>query len=258
MRKLILALMMLSLPALGMAQGTLTVSSSMGSVEWKPVTAAKFAPLTTAMQMVHVGDQIKTGPGSQLILTLPDSSYMVVSENSTITIQEFWAPGVRGLVNLMMGKVRFYIQKLGGKPNPYSIQTPTALIAVRGTTFDVAVDESNIVEVECFEGRVTVENLAMHDREVILDPGFRTIVRPSEYPVIPVAADQPLNKNRVVDVVRRDEPVLSGKDMKALDRLVRDNDRRNRQQDPLQAPGGTTTTDTQRAKPGTLKYPPLN
>ena len=46
--------------------------------------------------------------------------------------------------------------------------------------------------------------------------------------------------------------------MKALDRLIRDNDRRNRQQDPLQGSGGSTTTDTQRAKPGTLKYPPLN
>lgn len=240
-----------------MAQGILTVSSAMGSVEWKPVTASTFAPIPLSTQTVRVGDQIRTGPGSQLILTLPDSSYMVISENSTVTIQEFWTPGVRSLVNMMLGKVRFYIQRLGGKPNPYSVQTPTALIAVRGTIFEVTVDAAKTVEVECFEGQVAVENAAIHDREVILNPGYRTLVRPDQIPVIPVAANEPLNRNRVIDVIRKDDPVLSAKDAKAIERLIRDNDRRNRTSDPLQAPSGTTTTDTQRAKTGTMKYPPM-
>ena len=65
---------------------------------------------------------------------------MVVSENSKLVVDDFWSGSVRSMVNLMLGQVRFYIQRLGGRPNPYSVRTPTALIAVRGTIFDVEVD----------------------------------------------------------------------------------------------------------------------
>jgi hypothetical protein len=75
-------------------------------------------------------------------------------------------------------------------------------------------------------------------------------------PVIPVALNEPLIKNRVIDVVRKDaeDPILNGKNAPAIERMLRDNDRRNRTSDPLQSPNSTTTTDTQRAKP-TLRYP---
>jgi len=259
MKKSTLVLLLLLLPTVAMAQGTVIVSSVIGSVEWKSVAAAKFSPLLASTRSVQVGDQIHTGAGANLILTLPDSSYMVVSENSTITIQDFWAgTNVRSLVDVMMGKVRFYIQKIGGKPNPYRVQTPTALIAVRGTIFDVATYDPKSTEVACIEGRVAVETIGVPDREVILDPGMKTMANAGAAPVVPVALNESLLKNRAIAVYRKDgdDPILSGKDTPSLDRMNRDNDRTNRTSDPLRATGSTTTTDTQRAKPGTLKYPP--
>src|SRR5213082_1007527 len=112
-------------------------------------------------------------------------------------------------MNLMAGKVRFYIQRLGGRPNPYKVRTPTALIAVRGTTFDVAVFDGETVEVRCLEGRVTVENTALVNREireVILEPGRKTRVRPHEYPLAPVPNDTQWNSNRIIHVVKKDVP----------------------------------------------------
>jgi len=258
MKKAILVLVILLLPTLAMAQGTVTVSSVIGHVEWKSVSGAKFSTLAANTLSVQVGDQIHTGPGANLILTLPDSSYMVVSENSTITIQDFWAgSNVRSLVDVMMGKVRFYIQKIGGKPNPYRVQTPTALIAVRGTIFDVATYDPKSTEVACIEGRVAVETIGVPNREVILDPGMKTMSNAGSAPVVPVALNESLIKNRVINVVRADDPALTGKDGPSLDRMIRDNDRMNRTADPLRATGTlTTTTDTERAKPATLKYPP--
>jgi hypothetical protein len=70
-----------------------------------------------------------------VILSVPDGSWMVVSENSKLVVDDFWSGNFKSLVNVIMGQVRFYIQRFGGRPNPYSVRTPTALIAVRGTTF---------------------------------------------------------------------------------------------------------------------------
>jgi hypothetical protein len=260
MKKTLLALilMLVILPTFALAQGTVAVSSVLGQVEWKTVTAATFSPLQQSTQMVHVGDQVRTGPNAQLVLTLPDNSYMVVSENSTLTIQDFWGSSIRNILTLMMGKARFYIQHVGGSPNPYQVQTPTALIAVRGTIFDVIVNDPKSTEVSCLEGSVKVETIGMPDREVILEEGKKTLVRAGAFPVMPVAANEPLIKSRVVAVIRQDDgnAVLSGKNAKSDDRLMRDNDRMNQISDPLQAPRSINSgADTQRAKP-TLQYPP--
>ena len=138
MRKVLLVVVVafLFLPSALLAQGTVKVSSVYGPVLWKSVTSQTFTPLTASTQAVQVGDELKTGPGGTVMLELADGSYMVVSENSTLKIQDFWGANLRSLVNVMLGKVRFYIQRLGGKPNPYRVTTPTALIAVRGTIFE--------------------------------------------------------------------------------------------------------------------------
>jgi hypothetical protein len=205
--------------------------------------------------MVHVGDELKTGPGGTAMLELPDGSYMVVSENTNLTIQDFWSSNLKSMVNVMLGKVRFYIQRFGGKPNPYRVTTPTALIAVRGTTFEVNIDAGQMTEVRCLEGRVTVETAGLPDREVILDEGRKTLVRPGEYPTPPVANDEALARNRVVAVVRKSTPEAAGAAAGApsADVMTRDNDRRNRTLDPL-SPASRTNSDVLRGKP-TLKFP---
>src|SRR4029453_8944152 len=146
MRKVLLGLVfcMLLMPAVLSAQGTLRVSSLYGPVEWRAVSSVSFSPLTASTQTVRIGDELRTGSGGTVMLELPDGSYMVVSENTTLTIQDYWSGNLRSLVNIMVGKVRFYIQRLRRPPNPHRGTPPTALIAVRGTTFDVAMDETQV------------------------------------------------------------------------------------------------------------------
>lgn len=256
MRKVIPVLLLLLLPSVLLAQGTVRVSSLYGPVEWKSGASKNFVPLGASTQTVQIGDQIRTGPGGTSMLELPDGSYMVVSENSTLTIQDFWAPTLKSLIDLMVGKVRFYIQRFGGRPNPYRVGTPTALIAVRGTIFEVTVDDALFTEVRCLEGRVGVESAGLPDREVILEQGKKTLVRPGEYPLTPVNNDEALAKNRVVRVVRKNVPDVSSpaKGAPSIDVFARDNDRRNRTSDPLAAPGSRTNDDVRRGKP-TMKYP---
>lgn len=252
MKKFLPVLMFLLLaPAVGWSQGFLQVSSLSGKVEIRPAAAKAFQALTASVRQVQVGDQIRTSAGASVVLTLPDSSYMVVNENTDLVIRDFWSGGARSVVNVLLGRVRFYIERLGGRPNPYRVETPTALIAVRGTTFDVAFDSQN-TEVWCIDGQVAVETLGIPNREVILNPGFRTLVVPGQAPITPIARNEAL-PNRTLHVVKvGPENEVRGLDPRVLDQLLRDNDRANRPTDRNKAPASGTDSNVGRVK---MTYP---
>src|SRR5215510_8168084 len=215
MRKVLIVLALLLIPTGLFAQGALRVASVVPPVEWRSASSQTFVALSN--QTVQAGDELRTGPGGSIILTVPDGSYMVVSENSRVVIEDFWSGNFKSIMNLMLGQVRFYIQRLGGRPNPYSVRTPPALIAVRGTTFDVVVDDAQLAEVRCLEGRVTVENIALSSREVILEPGHHTLVRPGEAPLMPVPPDEELNRNRIVKMQKKNSPENNGNGIPSME-----------------------------------------
>lgn len=122
---------------------------------------------------IFAGDVIKTNSGGSLTLKLPDNSQAMISENTTVEIKDI-TNSPRTIFNVLKGKTRIKIEKLGGKPNPYRVTTPTTVIAVRGTVFDVFVNGDK-TEVYVNEGEVSVTNIALA-REVILLPGNFTRV----------------------------------------------------------------------------------
>jgi len=256
MRKFFVILALLAAPTAVWAQGTLRVLSVTGHVEWRAAAGRSFVLVTdtaTVPQLIQAGDELRTSAGAEIMLGVPDGSYMVVSPNSHLVIEDFWSGSLRSIMNLMVGRVRFTIQKLGGRPNPYSVTTPTALIAVRGTVFDVIVDEAQNSEVLCLEGSVTVENIAFSDREVVLTPGLRTLVRPNEIPLRPAPE---LDRNRKIAIHQKSTPNADGLVGSSLDLLAHDKDRANRPSSPQNgsnsSPGGSESP--QRAKP-TLTFP---
>ena len=137
---------------------------------------------------VQVRQLIVTGPDGFARLQVSDGSYFEVYPNSRATFRS--NPGnLRDLIDLWMGRVRVHIEKLGGQPNPNNVRTPTAVIAVRGTTFDVAVEderETTLVSVE--EGLVAVQH-------ALLPRGNPKLVGAGEY--IRVYRNQPLANKRL-------------------------------------------------------------
>jgi len=250
-------ILLLLVPSIGWSQSNiLRVNSVGGKVEIRPGASKTFEALTNKDRQVHVGDEIHTGPGAQVVLTLPDDSYMVVQENTDLVIKDFWSEGsLRSVVNVMLGRVRFYINHFGGRPNPYQVETPTALIAVRGTTFDVDVDASNYTEVTCIEGQVGVQNVALNEREVILNPGRHTGVAKGQIPLTPVSTDEVLSRDRTLKVVKKG-PKFDDKniDPRLLDQIARDNDKSSRATDRYKAATSGTDSNVSRAKPS-MTYP---
>jgi ferric-dicitrate binding protein FerR (iron transport regulator) len=142
---------------------------------WVGNTAAKATVVQGSVSLirdsatwaVNVGDSVNvrqvivTGPDGYASFQVADGSTFEVFPNSRITFRD--NPGTwRDLVDVWLGRIRVHIQKFGGTPNPNRVHTPTAVISVRGTTFDVSVeddDETTHVAVE--EGQVAVEHRLM-------------------------------------------------------------------------------------------------
>ncbi|MGH9940058.1 MAG: FecR family protein [Blastocatellia bacterium] len=134
---------------------------------------------------LRAGDTIITGKSGRLVLGLSDGSQAVIAPKTTVVIKDLSA-SPRALFYVIRGKTRIHIEKLGGQPNPYRVDTPTAVIAVRGTIFDVLVEEEE-TQVFLHEGEVAVTNPTAPDKAVFLLAGQMTRVPLQRVPNAPTA-----------------------------------------------------------------------
>ncbi|HEY3835481.1 MAG TPA: FecR family protein [Bryobacteraceae bacterium] len=122
--------------------------------------------------MVQVQQMIVTGPdGHAVFQVISDGSTFEVFPNSHLVFRKN-AWNVKDLIDLFVGRIRVHIEHFGTVPNPNRILTPTAVISVRGTTFDVTVgedDETTTVEVE--DGMVEVRHALLPSVTKVLGPG---------------------------------------------------------------------------------------
>ena len=137
-----------------------------------PDTSAKVVALTGQVSVLrdsepwalNVGDLVRmkqviiTGSDGYAKFEVSDGSTFEVYANSNVIFRKN-PPSLGDLLDVFVGKVKVHIQKLGGQPNPNRVLTPTAVISVRGTTFEVSVnddDDSTSITVE--EGIVDVRH----------------------------------------------------------------------------------------------------
>jgi hypothetical protein len=90
---------------------------------------------------VSVGELIVTGPAGQVQIIFDDDTRLVVGPSSSLKIETYLLASSnvaqKLTINALGGSFRFIT---GNSPKPaYTINTPTASIAVRGTVFDIIV-----------------------------------------------------------------------------------------------------------------------
>jgi hypothetical protein len=128
---------------------------------------------------------IITGSDGYAKFQLADGSTFEVFHDARVVFRD--TPGWTELLNVLIGRVKVYIEHRNG-PNPQRVTTQTAVISVRGTVFDVDVedeDATTLVSVE--EGAVNVRHQRFGGSSVELHTGES----------VRVFKDQPLA--RVVD-----------------------------------------------------------
>jgi hypothetical protein len=151
---------------------------------------------------IHINDLIRprqeivTGPDGHAILQVEDGSTFEVFPDSRVIFRA--NPGNwRDLLDVFLGKVKVQIQKLGGRPNPTRVSSPTALIAVRGTTFEVEVESPDATRVAVIEGLVEVRNQIRPGKVVELKGGESIRVLSTE----PLAQAAPARMRTVARVL---------------------------------------------------------
>lgn len=147
-------------------------------------TAVPVSILIKPQDLLFPEDIIITGRNGRLVLALADGSQIIIAPKSTVKVENL-TDSPRNLINVIKGKTRIQIEKLGGRPNPYRVNTPTTVIAVRGTIFDVLVDDDR-TDVYLHEGEVTVSNRRFPDRPLQLSAGSFTRIQPQALPRPPV------------------------------------------------------------------------
>jgi hypothetical protein len=197
----------------------------------------------SAGDQVKVGQVIFSGPDGYAVFQVSDGSTFEVYSNSRVVFRK--TPGnLKDLLDVVIGRIKVHIEKFGGQPNFNRVFTPTAVISVRGTTFDVEVedsDETTLVIVE--EGLVEVQH-ARH-------PGTPKFLNGGEW--LRVYKNQPLASSRIdkLDLVKGTLRTLADALYSGVYRGPRVSTAGGGVKPPIGGGGGTLPGDT-----GTPQPPP--
>ena len=113
---------------------------------------------------------VKTGQDGYARFQVFDGSTFEVFPNSQVMFRDN-PPSWKDLLDVVIGKVKVYIQHLPGVPNFNNVSSPTAVISVRGTVFEVNVEDvdgTTLVSVD--EGLVEVFSKSPGGGGVLLQP----------------------------------------------------------------------------------------
>jgi len=128
---------------------------------------------------------VETGNGRLMLVLRSDESEILVQPHTRLILIEP-APNDWNAVGVFIGRIRAYIRKRTGGAPPFQMGTPSAVIAVRGTRFDVEVNRRGVSEVDVFDGLVEVSNPSIKGASVLVSPGLSTRVGMAAPPEPPV------------------------------------------------------------------------
>lgn len=158
-------------------RGQVSVRALAANAGTQAVVGAKVGP----------GAEISVSEGAQLVVEFADGSTLQVMERTLLQFDTLSVFGATGMVDtrvrLQRGRVETKVAPVRGPASRYQIMTPTAVGAVRGTTFRMNVAQSaDVTRSEVFDGNVAVEGSGA---TVSVPAGFGTVVEQGKPPQPP-------------------------------------------------------------------------
>jgi tetratricopeptide (TPR) repeat protein len=127
-----------------------------GTVEVAPAGTTAFATAQRD-EILHLGDQLRTGKASRASIRLSDKSVLRVYESTTLDIKPPQQADHNDVIEVKSGATYFFNRD---KPQETQFQTPSASGAIRGTEFVLVVKEDGSTEVTMLDGQVDLTNSA--------------------------------------------------------------------------------------------------
>ena len=189
-----------------------TISDFKGKVSIQLPAQAFAAPVRG--EILPPDTTVSTDDG-RLLLKLSDGSDVLVRAHTKLLLKQPEASGWK-YFQLLMGRVRTQIQKrMGGSP-AFQIGTPSAVISVRGTKFDVEVDRRGFTQVDVDEGVVELEAVTGRGQSVLITAGFSSRVGMEGGPEAPRPTqdlrpqlDRPSRRDNGSSSTSDDDPIKS-------------------------------------------------
>jgi hypothetical protein len=162
--------------------GSATITDLKGDVT---VTASQTTTAIAAQkgQLLAPNTLIETQKGTALLI-LSDGSQILIKSNTRIILR--LPDEAKGnFLEQLIGKIVAKITKRAGNEPPFKMGTPSAVITVRGTHFEVEVTRKQKTFVQVYEGLVQVEGLGGFSHPVMIQPGYTTQVGVNKFPEDP-------------------------------------------------------------------------
>jgi hypothetical protein len=169
-------------PTVNATQVTISSPSGEVLVHRKDSTPDSFIPASAGMKL-EPGDRIKTGANGEAVILFFEGSVMEVGTNSDILIEQLnITPGTGSTtvrLKQFIGNTANRVQKLIDSASTYEVETPAATAVVRGTIFNLQVDESGNTTLRTEEGSVWFTAGGV---TVLVGPGIQTSAQPGGIP----------------------------------------------------------------------------
>jgi hypothetical protein len=140
-----LVLAVSTLAMAGETKRTASISDMKGKGEVRTTQDKKWVEAKMGM-ILKEGDMIRTMAGSWALLNVDghaETATVEVKENSQLKMAQLLenkdASSQSTLLDLALGEVLIKAKKLHSEKSKFEVKTPTSIVAVRGTTFSVAV-----------------------------------------------------------------------------------------------------------------------
>ena len=142
---------------------------------------------------VHLGDAVRTRRPGRARLVLADGNVLNLGVDTVLVVDEqVFRPAsstVRSIIRLLQGTTRALVSNYYSQPDTvYELNTPTAVVGVRGTEFVAVFDPiGKVTDVLGVTGTVVVHSvLDRVKNEVVLGPRELTVVAAGRYPTAPI------------------------------------------------------------------------
>ena len=127
-------------------------------------------------QVLKIGDRLRTGRKSRATVRLSNLSILRVYELTTLEIQPPQQAGHNPVLDLKAGAAYFFNRD---KPLETQFRTPSASGAIRGTEFNLAVNDDGRTEITLLDGQIDLSN---EQGAVQLNTGEQGIVEKGKAP----------------------------------------------------------------------------
>lgn len=150
---------------------TAKLFTAKGTVEYQKAGTSAWTPVK-APHMLEIGDQIKTGRKSTAEIYMRYGAKVRLGADTHFIVRNVAPEG--NAVEVLRGKVSAWVRKFKGRG--FTVRTPSAVCAVRGTTFGVDVDPLGQSTWDLFDGSVEIADNS--NNIVPMIPGQRLAVVP--------------------------------------------------------------------------------